>query len=93
MKVALAVCCLTVCVFVAAASNPNCDPSYECQYTYVDPSASSEYAFDFSSLCSATDYVLTDHQGHMYHANICGTARQNCLPGIVAGVSCCVESR
>ena len=83
MKVALAACCLAVCVFATctAASNPNCDPSYDCLYTYVDPSASSEYTYDFSSLCSATDYVLSDKKGHVYYANICGTARQNCLPG------------
>jgi len=82
MKVALAACCLAVCVFTAAASNPDlCDPSYECKFDYQDPTTSSEYAFDFSSLCSATDYVLTDKKGHVYHANICGTAHQNCLPG------------
>jgi len=47
----------------------------------MDFSTSSKYVYDLSSLCSETDYILSDGHGHLYHANICGTASQNCLPG------------
>jgi len=73
-----------VVVSLAVASlavNPECDPSYECAYTYVESDLSDKYTFDFSTLCSSTDYVLTDAAEHTYYANICGTAKQNCLPG------------
>ena len=82
MKIAPLACCVAVwavCVLGAAAKS-RCFPTYECQYTYVDPATSDEYVYDFSSLCSETDYVLTDSELHVYYANICGTASQNCLP-------------
>ena len=82
MKIAPLACCVAVwavCVLGAAAKS-RCFPTYECQYTYVDPTTSDKYVYNFSSLCSETDYVLTDSELHVYYANICGTASQNCLP-------------
>ena len=74
---------VVICASVAAAqaANPQCDPSYECKFVYTAPDGSKSHTFDFTSLCSATDYVLTDVKGHNYYAQICGTAKQNCLPG------------
>lgn len=63
-----------------AACNPECDPTYECAYTYIDADNGDKYTYDLSSLCSASDYVLTDAAAHTYYANICGSAKQNCLP-------------
>jgi len=80
MKIALLACCVAVCV-LAAAANYRCYPTYECQYTYTDPTTSSKYVYDFSSLCSETDYVLTDATQHVYYANICGTTSHHCAPG------------
>ena len=72
-----------VCVIgaVLASSNPNCDPSYECQYKYTTPDLSATYNFDFSHLCASTDFQLQDQAEHTYYANVCGTAQHNCLPG------------
>ena len=83
MKVAPLACCVAVLAVCAlgAAANSRCYPANECQYTYMDFSTSSKYVYDLSSLCSETDYILSDGHGHLYHANICGTASQNCLPG------------
>lgn len=71
---AVAVVALVAVSLVGA--NPNCDPSYECKYTVPGTT----YNFDFSSLCSSTDYSLTDQAEHSYKANICGTAKAPCLP-------------
>mmetsp|Transcript_65735 Transcript_65735/g.133524 ORF Transcript_65735/g.133524 Transcript_65735/m.133524 type:complete len:255 (+) Transcript_65735:83-847(+) len=73
---------VVMCASVATvqAANPQCDPSYECKFVYTAPDGSKSHTFDFTSLCSATDYVLTDVKGHNYYAQICGTAKQNCLP-------------
>lgn len=62
------------------ATNPNCDPSYECVYKYTAPDLSRFYTYDFSSLCASTDYFLKDEKEHEYYANICGTAQHICLP-------------
>jgi len=81
MKGFVVACVAAACIVAAVAVNPECDPSYECAYTYVESDLSDKYTFDFSTLCSSTDYVLTDAAEHTYYANICGTAKQNCLPG------------
>ena len=52
-----------------------------CTYKYYDRSASLVYTYDFSSLCSDTDYELHDPAMHVYYANICGNAQHYCLPG------------
>ena len=71
---------LAVVAAASASSNPNCDPTYECQYKYTTPDLSASYTFDFSSLCASTDFMLTDQAEHTYYANVCGTAAHNCLP-------------
>jgi len=64
----------------AAADTGDCDPSYDCKYTYTNLLTNTQYTYDFSSLCASTDYQLQDNLGHNYFANICGQAKQNCLP-------------
>ena len=89
---------------VALSGDQNCDPSNECVYDYTQPSASRRWKYNFSSLCSGTDYVFHNatkgyvvvddvHAAcinrscahaltasrHVYYANVCGTASQNCL--------------
>lgn len=78
VAVAVLACAATVAL---GATNPNCDPSYECQYKYTTPDLSATYSFDFSHLCAATDFELQDAAEHTYYANVCGTAQHNCLPG------------
>ena len=75
---AVLVCAIGVAL---ASSNPNCDPTYECQYKYTTPDLSATYNFDFSHLCASTDFQLQDQAEHTYYANVCGTAQHNCLPG------------
>ena len=97
---------------VALSGDQNCDPSNECVYDYTQPSASRRWKYNFSSLCSGTDYVFHNatkgyvvvddvHAAcinrscahaltasrHVYYANVCGTASQNCLR------ECCVPLR
>ena len=43
---------------VALSGDQNCDPSSECVYDYTQPSASRRWKYNFSSLCSGTDYVF-----------------------------------
>lgn len=80
VRALLAVVAAVVLVGAAVATNPHCDQSYHCQYRYVPPDRSTEYNFDFSSLCSGTDYTLKDQAEHTYKANICGYAKAPCLP-------------
>lgn len=58
-----------------------CFSNASCTYTYHDAAASKTYTYDFSSLCTDTDYVLHDKARHEYHANICGLTHNTCLPG------------
>jgi hypothetical protein len=56
---------------------PGCHPS--CLYSTSVKGVT--YSFDFAPLCNAaSDYTTLDAQGHAYAAQVCGTARQQCLP-------------
>ena len=78
MRVTLLTVAVLTIVGCVVASSSQCDREYECAYEYTDGSKSFKY--DFSSLCRAKDYVLTDNAQHTYYAHICGVAKQNCLP-------------
>eukprot|EP00500_Bicosoecida_sp_ms1_P008274 CAMPEP_0203816318 /NCGR_PEP_ID=MMETSP0115-20131106/14450_1 /ASSEMBLY_ACC=CAM_ASM_000227 /TAXON_ID=33651 /ORGANISM="Bicosoecid sp, Strain ms1" /LENGTH=290 /DNA_ID=CAMNT_0050725219 /DNA_START=33 /DNA_END=901 /DNA_ORIENTATION=+ len=80
MKGAILAVAAALLVAGAAATGADCDPTYECRYTYTNLATQTQYLYDFSSLCASTDYTLQDTLGHNYYANICGQAKQNCLP-------------
>jgi hypothetical protein len=57
----------------------------------TDPSDGNKaFNFDFSPLCSSTDYVTQDDQGHTYYANVCKEAAQQCLPADCDNYPYCV---
>ncbi len=65
--------------FADAIITASCDPDYECQYTYVDANLKL-WEYDFSTLCAAGDYNITDQYNHTYFFNICGMSRFRCIP-------------
>ena len=72
---------VVMCASVAAIQVANPQMRSSCKFVYTAPDGSKSVTFDSASLCSTTDYILTDVKGHNYYAQICGTAKHNCLPG------------
>lgn len=71
---------VVMCASVAAIQVANPQMRSSCKFVYTAPDGSKSVTFDSASLCSTTDYILTDVKGHNYYAQICGTAKHNCLP-------------
>ena len=77
--VAMALAAAMIVGVAGDSTNPLCDPTYECQFK-VTTADNSQYTYDLSGLCSDSQWVLHDAKRHTYYANICGYAKQNCLP-------------
>jgi len=65
-----------------AAAIGDCDAGDTCSYSFAVPSApGGSFTLALRGLCKADgDYRLDDGLGHVYSAQICGTAREPCLP-------------
>lgn len=79
MRTTLAV--LAAMAAFVAADEQHCDPSYDCEF--FEETSSDLWYWDFTSLCSATEYTYPDPNPTLnstFHFNICGYTQTKCIP-------------
>ena len=65
-----------------ASAIGDCDAGDSCAFSFAVPSApGGRFTLALRGLCNPlADYKLDDGLGHVYYAQICGSAREPCLP-------------
>ena len=78
----LALTLLLLALAPRAAAIGDCDAGDTCAFSFAVPSApGGAFTLALRGLCKAEgDYSLDDGLGHVYYAQICGSAREPCLP-------------
>lgn len=76
---------------LAKSGGAQCTEDYSCSFTVNDPQDNNAaFNFDFSSMCSGSDYTVDDGSGHVYYANVCQKAKVKCLPADCDNYPYCV---